>query len=120
VLGFIAAGWPSPAEEELLDTMTLDEFLIENRDATYMLKVEGDSMKDAGIVSGDIVLVERTTNHKAGDIVVAEVDEEWTVKFLRKNRTGFYLEAANKDYSPIYPTSHLNVAAVVKAVIRKY
>lgn len=120
VLGFVAAGWPSPAEEELLDTMTIDEFLIENRDATYMLKVEGDSMKDAGIVSGDIVLVERTTNHKAGDIVVAEVDEEWTVKFLRKNRTGFYLEAANKDYSPIYPTSHLNIAAVVKAVIRKY
>jgi SOS regulatory protein LexA len=120
VLGFVAAGWPSPAEEELLDTMTLDEFLIENRDATYMLKVQGDSMKDAGIIDGDIVLVERTTNHKPGDIVVAEVDEEWTVKFLRKNRTGFYLEAANKDYSPIYPKSHLNIAAVVKAVIRKY
>jgi repressor LexA len=65
------------------------------------------------------VLVERTPNHKPGDIVVAEVDE-WTVKFLRKNRTGFYLEAANKDYSPIYPKSHLNIAAVVKAVIRKY
>lgn len=120
VLGFVQAGWPSPAEEELLDTMTLDEYLIENRDATYMLKVQGDSMKDAGIIDGDTVLVERTTSYKVGDIVVAEVDEEGTVKFLQKNQEGFYLAPANKDYSPIYPTSHLNVAAVVKAVIRKY
>ena len=120
VLGFVAAGWPSPAEEELIDTMTLDEFLIENRDATYMLKVQGDSMKDVGIMDGDIVLVERTTNYKTGDIVVAEVDEEWTVKFLQKNQEGFYLAPANKDYSPLYPKAHLHVAAVVKAVIRKY
>jgi SOS regulatory protein LexA len=120
VLGVVAAGWPSPAEEELIDTMTLDEYLIENRDATYMLKVQGDSMKDAGIIDGDTVLVERTTNYKPGDIVVAEVDGEWTVKFLQKNSTGFYLEPANKDYSPLYPTSHLTIAAVVKAVIRKY
>ncbi|HEX2241764.1 MAG TPA: S24 family peptidase, partial [Gammaproteobacteria bacterium] len=114
------AGWPSPAEEELLDTMTLDEYLIENRDATYMLQVQGPSMKDAGIMDGDTVLVERTTNYKVGDIVVAEVDGEWTIKYLRKDRTGFYLEPANRDYSPLHPTSHLNVAAVVKAVIRKY
>lgn len=120
VLGVVAAGWPSPAEEELLDTMTLDEFLIENRDATYMLKVEGASMKDAGIMDGDTVLVERTTQYKAGDIVVADVDGEWTIKYLRTGRLGFFLEPANKDYSPIYPTSRLNVAAVVKAVIRKY
>jgi SOS regulatory protein LexA len=120
VLGVITAGWPSPAEEELIDTMTIDEFLIDNRDATYMLRVQGDSMKDVGIMDGDTVLVERTTKYKAGDIVVAEVDEEWTVKFLRKNRTGFYLEPANKDYAPLYPASHLTVAAVVKAVIRKY
>lgn len=120
VLGVVAAGWPSPAEEELLDTMTLDEYLIENREATYLLKVQGDSMKDAGIIDGDTVLVERTTNYKVGDIVVAEVDGEWTVKFLQKNSMGVYLEPANTAYSPIYPQSHLTVAAVVKAVIRKY
>lgn len=120
VLGFVAAGWPSPAEEELLDTMTLDEYLIENRDATYMLKVQGDSMKDAGIMDGDTVLVERTANYRVGDIVVAEVDGEWTIKYLREDRGGAYLEPANKDYSPLRPTVHLNVAAVVKAVIRKY
>ena len=120
VLGVVTAGWPSPAEEELIDTMSLDEFLIENRDATYMLKVQGDSMKDAGIMDGDIVLVERTTNFKPGDIVVADVDDEWTVKYLRKGKNGLYLEPANPAFSPIYPHSHLSVAAVVKAVIRKY
>lgn len=120
VLGVVTAGWPSPAEEELIDTMSLDEFLIENREATYMLKVQGDSMKDAGIIDGDIVLVERTGSFKPGQIVVAEVDDEWTVKYLRKNKDGFYLEPANIDYGPIYPQSKLNVAAVVKAVLRKY
>jgi SOS regulatory protein LexA len=120
VLGFVAAGWPSPAEEELLDTMTLDEFLIENREATYMLKVEGDSMKDAGIVHGDLVLVERTANAKVGNIVVADVDGEWTIKYLMRDRAGLYLAPANRAYSPVRPMSNLNVAAVVKAVIRKY
>ncbi len=120
MLGVVAAGWPSPSEEELIDTLTLDEFLIENREATYMLKITGDSMKDAGIMDGDIVLVERTANHKSGQIVVAEVDGEWTVKYLRKNKDGFYLEPANDAYEPIYPQSQLTIAAVVKAVIRKY
>jgi SOS regulatory protein LexA len=101
VLGVIAAGWPSPAEEELIDTMTLDEYLIENPDATYMLKVEGSSMKDAGIIDGDTVLVERTVNYKVGDIVVAEVDGEWTVKYLKRDRTGFYLAPATRT-TPLF------------------
>ena len=120
VLGFVEAGWPSPAEEELLDTMTLDEFLISNKEATYMLTVKGDSMKDAGIISGDLVLVERTNDAKDGNIVVAEVDGEWTMKYLRKRGKEIYLEPANKKYSKIIPKETLKIAAVVKAVIRKY
>jgi len=61
-----------PAEEELIDTMTLDEFLIGNREATFMLTVQGDSMIDAGIRQGDIVLVERGRTPKEGDIVIAK------------------------------------------------
>ena len=122
VRGIITAGWPSPAEEELLDTMSLDEFLIKNPDATYMLEIQGDSMQDAGILEGDLVLVERTANFKDGDIVVANIDDEWTVKYLRKNTKGVYLQPAKEKYSPIYPDaeSQLKVVAVVKAVIRKY
>src|SRR5262249_39930614 len=59
VLGAIAAGFPSPADEELTDTMSLDEYLISNREATYILKVNGNSMIDAGILPGDMLLVER-------------------------------------------------------------
>ena len=120
VLGLVEAGFPSPAEEELSDTMSLDEYLIENREATFMLKIKGDSMVDAGIHDGDMVLVERGGKYGEGDIVVADVDGEWTVKYLRKKKGKVFLEPANQDYEPIYPRNSLTVAAVVKAVIRKY
>lgn len=120
VLGTVEAGWPSPAEEELSDTMSLDEYLIRRKEATYMLKVSGDSMIDAGIMPGDMVLVERGVAEKDGHIVIAEVDGKWTMKYLRKRNGKVYLEAANKKYKPIYPTQALKIAAVVRAVIRRY
>ncbi|GBE57904.1 lexA repressor [bacterium BMS3Abin01] len=120
LLGAVSAGWPSPAEEELLDTMTLDEFLVERPGATFMLKVQGDSMIDAGIMPGDMVLVERGVREKDGDIIIAEVDGEWTMKYFRQRGGKVYLEAANRRYKPIYPEKELRAAAVVKAVIRKY
>ncbi len=83
LLGTVAAGWPSPAEEELVDTLSLDDWLIGNRQATFMLKVSGDSMIDAGIHPGDTLLVERGRTPKNGDIVVAEVDSQWTFKYCQ-------------------------------------
>lgn len=120
VLGTVQAGFPTPAEEELVDTMTLDEWLIENKEATYLLTVSGDSMKNAGILPGDVVLVERTSSPHVGQIVIAEVDGKWTVKFLRKKGNSFYLQPANKKYKDIYPNEEMRIEAVVKAVIRKY
>ena len=120
LLGEVQAGFPSPAEEELADTVTLDDYLIKNREATFMLKVNGDSMIDAGIRPGDMVLVERTATVQPGEIVIAEVDGDWTMKFYRKQGSRVFLEAANSKYPPIYPEEALNIAAVVKAVIRKY
>ena len=120
VLGLVEAGFPSAAEEETLDTMSLDEFLIQNKEATYMLKVKGDSMKDAGIMEGDMVIVERTNNPKTGEIVIAEVDGEWTMKYLREKNNSKYLEPANKKFKNIYPENDLKIAAVVKGVVRKY
>lgn len=120
VLGVVEAGWPSPAEEELVDTMSLDEYLIENKEATYLLRVKGDSMVDAGIQQGDLVIAERTNTPKVGRIVIAEVDGEWTMKYLRNGKDGMYLEAANRAYKPIYPKEDLKIVAVVKGVIRKY
>ena len=66
------------------------------------------------------MLVERKGEPKDGDIVIAEVDGGWTMKYYRKRAGKIYLEPANKKYKPIYPTESLNVAAIVKAVIRKY
>jgi repressor LexA len=120
MLGLVEAGFPTSAGEELLDTMSLDEYLIENKEATYLLKVKGDSMIDAGIMEGDLVIVERGRPARVGDIVVAEVDREFTLKYLRKKGSEMFLEAANKKYKPIYPKEELKILAVLRAVIRKY
>ncbi len=120
VLGTVEAGFPSPAEEELSDTMSLDEYLISNKEATFMLKVKGESMIDAGIMPGDMVLVERGKQAKYGDIVVAEVDNGWTIKFLHKDKGQICLMPANKKFPTIFPKEELNIAAVVTAVVRKY
>ena len=120
VLGTVEAGFPSPAEEELADTMSLDEWLIGNKEATFMLKVRGESMRDAGIMPGDMVLVERGASARDGDIVVAEVDNAWTMKYLRHRSGRVMLEPANPKFKPIFPSEDLTISAVVKAVIRKY
>ena len=80
ILGTVEAGFPSPAEEELVDTLSLDDFLIQNREATFLLKVSGDSMSGAGILPGDMVIVDKGQTAKNGDIVIAQVDGEWTMK----------------------------------------
>lgn len=120
ILGQVEAGFPSPAEEELSDTMSMDEYLIQNKDATYILKVSGNSMIDAGIMPGDMVLVDRSLSPADGNIVIAEVDGAWTIKYFRKKGKSIYLEPANKNFPIIYPKEALNIAAVVKAVVRKY
>jgi len=120
VLGYIQAGFPSPAEEELVDTLSLDEYLVRNPDQSFMLKVTGDSMIDAGIHSGDIVIVEKGRQAKTGDIVLAQVDRDWTLKYFRREKKGVVLVAANPKYPKIYPKEELIIGGVVKAVIRRY
>lgn len=120
MLGTVAAGFPIPSEEELADTMSLDEYLIENPEGTFLLRVSGDSMIDAGIVPGDLLVVDRAATPREGQIVVAEVDREWTVKYLRKRNGRFYLEAANEKYPDIHAEEELQISAVVKGVVRKY
>lgn len=120
MLGLVTAGFPATVEEELADTVNLDDLLVKNKSLTYMLEVDGDSMIDAHIEKGDMVLVEKATVAKDGQIVIAEVDGEFTMKYFRKDGAKVWLEPANKSYRPIYPKNSLNINAVVKAVIRKY
>lgn len=120
VLGLVKAGIPADAEETVLDTMNLDDLLVSKRELSYILEVDGDSMIDAHIEEGDMILVERANSARDGEIVVAEVDGEFTLKYYRERGNKKWLEPANKNYKPIYPTESLNVIAKLKAVIRKY
>jgi SOS regulatory protein LexA len=120
MLGAVEAGFPSPAEEELADTLSLDQLLIKNPDATFLLKVSGDSMSGAGILPGDMVIVDKGQRPKNGDIVIAEVDGQWTMKYLRKRGEKITLISANSRYQPIKPKTELRIAGVVTAVVRKY
>jgi repressor LexA len=120
MLGLVEAGFPTAAEETVLDTISIDEYLINDKDKTYLLEVKGDSMIEAGIQEGDLVVAERKSDPRIGDIVIAEVDGGWTMKYFRKKGTQVYLEPANKNYKPIYPEYDIKIAAVVTGVIRKY
>ena len=120
LLGSVQAGFPSPAEEELVNTLSLDDFLIQKPQATFMLTVSGDSMVEAGIHPGDLVLIEKGAVPKNHDIVIAQVDDEWTLKYFIRDESGVRLVPANRNYPPIVPQRSLLIGGVVKAVIRKY
>ena len=120
LLGSIQAGIPSSAEEVPVDTLNLEEHLVKNPKDSFLLNVSGDSMIDAGIHEGDLVLVERGREPKNHDIIVAEVDGEWTLKYYEKLGSHVRLVAANKKYLPIIPQTTLKTGGVIVAVIRKY
>lgn len=120
ILGLVEAGLPTDTEEQNLDTISLEDFLVEDKGKTYILEVKGDSMIEAHIDEGDYVLVERKGDPRDGDIVIAEIDGGWTMKYFRKKGEKVWLEPANKNYKPMHPKESFQVSAIVKAVIRKY
>jgi repressor LexA len=122
VLGLVEAGFPTVAEAVDLDTLNIDDYLVKDKESSYLLKVKGESMIDAGIQEGDMVIAERVGKKEVrdGDIVIALVDGGWTMKYYRNRLGKVYLEPANKDFKNIYPEQELEIAAIVKGVIRKY
>ncbi len=119
ILGNIKAGFPTGAEEEL-NFLSLDEYLIDKPNSSFLLKVSGDSMEGAGIFSEDLVVIERTTQARSGDIVLALIDNEWTLKFLDIKNGISILRAANPNYPDFIPTQELKIFGLVKSVMRKY
>jgi len=120
LVGVVAAGLPSSAEETLCDVMSMDEYLVTKPEISFLLQVSGDSMTGAGIMEGDYVIIEKEREPKSGDIVIAEVDGEWTMKYFRKQGKQIFLEAANPKYPLIIPRTGLRLGGIVTAVIRKY
>lgn len=118
-VGHIRAGFAAPAEEELADTITVGEYLIRRPEASYLLEVEGDSMEGAGILEGDLVIFERGHDYKPGNIVVALTEDGYTLKYLRKKGSTYYLEAANEKYPDLYPAEG-EIIGVVTSTFRKY
>lgn len=120
IMGEVCAGFPSPAEEELRDTISFDDYLLTHRETSFLLSVTGDYMIGAGIMEQDLVIVERGRTPKDGDIVLAQVDGNWTMKYFRKKGKTVTLEAANPKYPSITPQEELSIAGVIMAVVRKY
>ena len=119
-VGSVQAGFPSPEEEVLCDVISMDEYLIARPEASFLLQVSGDSMTGAGIMEGDLVIIEKGREPKTGDIVIAEVDGEWTMKYFHKKGKNIVLEAANPKYPDITARTELRIGGVVTAVVRKY
>lgn len=120
ILGSVAAGFPSMSEQFEQERMSIDQWMIRDPEASYLLQVEGDSMVDAGIHSGDYVLVERTEEARVGDIVIAEFDGEWTMKYLAGKSGAYYLKPANPDFPDMHPNQEFRIHAKVIGVIRRY
>jgi repressor LexA len=116
----VQAGLPSPAGDERHDTLTIDEYLVAHPSQTVLVTVKGDSMNGAGIQAGDIVVVDKGAAAKPGDIVIAIVDNEFTLKYLDKEKGRFILRPANLAYPVIRPRGELEIFGVVVGQFRKY
>lgn len=116
----VQAGMPTAEEETLMEHVDLNDFLVRNPSRTCLINVRGDSMIDAGIQEGDKVIVEVDAPVNIGDIVVAIVDGDYTVKYLDKSKNGqIILQPGNPNYKPILPQNELRMFGKVVGVIRK-
>jgi repressor LexA len=118
ILGSIQAGLPTLAEENIEEWVNLPQTLTKNRRDVFLLRVRGDSMKNAGILEDDLVIVKPTKDVKHGDIVVALLHDEATVKRFIKVQNRVYLKPENDNYQNIYPKEEWTVQGKVVGVIR--
>ncbi len=117
----IKAGFPSPASDYIESTLDLNKFLIKHPAATFFVRVEGDSMIDAGIHSGDILIVDRAVQAEKQKIVIAAVNGELTVKRIWYDGDRLFLQAGNINFDPIEitPDMDFHIWGVVMYVIHK-
>lgn len=116
----VKAGFPSPAEDFIEKRVSLDEDFKINSPSTFLFTVSGDSMIDLGIFEGDMVIIRKTPVANSGDVVLACVDGEFTLKTYRKKGNDVFLEPANKNYEIIRPQSELTIFGVVTGMVRNF
>lgn len=120
VLDSVRAGMPDGANNVLAESISIDEYLIDRPSNTVLLTVKGNSMADAGLMPGDTVVVKKGVLASPGDIVVANVDGEYTVKYLALKNGKLYLRPGNKAYPDIRPRDYLEIFGLVVGSFRKY
>ena len=118
----VPAGFPSPADDHIEKKLDLNEYLIKQKEATFFVRIKGDSMIDAGIHDNDIVIVDKSQKASNGDIVLASVDGDFTVKSLSRYKSKYRLLAANEKYKPIEinESMQFEVWGVVTGAVRKF
>jgi SOS regulatory protein LexA len=115
----VRAGLPDAVEDGEADAVTIDDYLIERPSSTVLVRVKGDSMEDAGILDGDLVVVEKRAAAQKGEIVVAIVDNQFTLKRLDLESGRFVLKPENKAYPIIRPEGALEIFGVMIGLVRK-
>lgn len=121
LFGPIAAGFAAPVEEQAEELVSIQDYVVGAKaSSTFLLRVKGDSMIQAGIHEGDLVVVERGVEPRVNDIVVGILDGEFTLKRLKRDKGKFYLQAENPAYPDLHALEELRTAGVVRAVVRKY
>lgn len=117
----VSAGFPSPADDQIEEHIDLNELLITNKPATYMIRVSGDSMRGAGILEGDILIVDASKKPRSGQIVVASVDGDFLVKRLILEKSKTILKAENPSFVSleIKPDNEFSIFGVVTGVVRQ-
>ena len=120
--GAVSCGFPSPADDFMETPISLDRTLIKNPTATFFVRAKGDSMTGLGIQSGDVLIVDRAVTPKLGDVVLAVVHNEFTVKQLKKEETQYLLAAANPQYPNIKidPEQGCEIWGVITTVIHSF
>lgn len=116
----LPAGLPAAANDAMSESISLDEYLMPRPSSSILVKIKGDSMMDAGIFDGDIAVVEKRHAAHVGDIVVAIIDNEYTLKELGKDKQGYFLIPHNANFSITRPESSLEIFGVMVGLIRKY
>ena len=116
----VQAGMPQAAVAESGDYVaSIDEMVVRKPSKTVLIRVKGDSMVDAGILEGDHLVVEQQSHANVGEIVVAIVDNEFTVKYLDREKGTFVLKPANKAYPVIRPRGRLEIFGVMAGLVRQ-
>ena len=120
ILTSVKAGFASIMDDKIEKRISMDEVLEINSPSTFVFKVSGDSMCGIGILDGDYVIIKKTPNANINDVVLAIVDNEFTLKTYKKDKNGVYLKPENSDYPIIRPKHSLSIFGVAIGITRRF